>query len=86
MTILDLPPPKNVLIGPNLALVKKKKPAHKSIHLLLYCRENSFSPDFEDFEFSVKKFEEDIDASDDSGHGRSTQMSGPHSLSSSAPR
>ena len=52
----------------------------------IFCRENSFSPEFEDFEFSMKKFDEDIDASDDSGHGRSTEMSGPHSLSSSAPR
>jgi hypothetical protein len=65
--------------------MEKKKPAH-TFTTTFYFRENSFSPDFEDFEFPVKKFEEDIDASDDSGHGRSTQMSGPHSLSSSAPR
>ena len=39
-------------------------------------RENSFSPDFEEFEFAGKKLYDDIEASDDSGHGRSTEMSG----------
>ena len=41
-------------------------------------RENSFSPDFEEFEFAGKKLYDDIEASDDSGHGRSTEMSGMH--------
>jgi len=41
-------------------------------------RENSFSPDFEEFEFAGKKLYDDIEASGDSGHGRSTEMSGTH--------
>lgn len=64
-------------------------------------RENSYSPDMEEEEegedeFSprhqrplrlLSKFEDEyVDASDDSGHGRSnTEMSGPDSLGSSAP-
>jgi len=52
-------------------------------------RENSFSPDFEDFEYPVKvekKLNEDLEVSDDSGTGRSTGLSFPGSLSSSAPK
>jgi len=52
-------------------------------------RENSFSPDFEDFEYPVKvekKLNEDPEVSDDSGTGRSTGLSLPGSLSSSAPK
>eukprot|EP00092_Neocalanus_flemingeri_P012790 GFUD01013782.1.p1 GENE.GFUD01013782.1~~GFUD01013782.1.p1 ORF type:complete len:1377 (+),score=309.96 GFUD01013782.1:584-4714(+) len=52
-------------------------------------RENSFSPDFEDFEYPVKvgkKLNEDPEVSDDSGTGRSTGLSHPGSLSSSAPK
>ena len=52
-------------------------------------RENSFSPDCEDFEFFARqenKLKEDTDVSDDSGTGRSTGLSGLGSLSSSAPR
>ena len=50
---------------------------------LLLFRENSFSPDFEDFEYAGgyprrggRKFDDEFGASDDSGHGRSTEMSG----------
>ena len=49
-------------------------------------RENSFSPDCEDFEFFARqenKLRDDPDVSDDSGTGRSTGLG---SLSSSAPR
>ena len=52
-------------------------------------RENSFSPDCEDFEYFARqenKLKEDTDVSDDSGTGRSTGLSGLGSLSSSAPR
>lgn len=52
-------------------------------------RENSFSPDFEDFEYPVKvekKLKEDPEVSDDSGTGRSTGLSLSGSLSSSAPK
>ena len=52
-------------------------------------RENSFSPDGEDFEFFARqenKLRDDPDVSDDSGTGRSTGLSGLGSLSSSAPR
>ena len=47
-------------------------------------RENSFSPEFEDFEYPVKadKSKDDPEVSDDSGTGRSTGLS----LSSSAPK
>merc|ERR1719431_2060518 len=48
-------------------------------------RENSFSPEFEDFEYPVKvekTFNDDPEVSDDSGTGRSTGLS----LSSSAPK
>jgi len=51
-------------------------------------RENSFSPEFEDFEYPVKvekKFNDDPEVSDDSGHGRSTRLSKTGSLSSTAP-
>ena len=61
-------------------------------------RENSFSPDFDEFELpcggggsssglggGLTRLEDwELEASDDSGHGRSTEMS--DSLSSSAPR
>ena len=49
-------------------------------------RENSFSPDYEDFDCFVRaenKLKDDPDISDDSGTGRSTGLG---SLSSSAPR
>ena len=52
-------------------------------------RENSFSPEFEDFEYPVKvekKLNDDPEVSDDSGTGRSTGLSQPGSLSSSAPK
>ena len=52
-------------------------------------RENSFSPDTEDFEMFPShrtKLKDDPDVSDDSGTGRSTGLSRPGSLSSSAPR
>ena len=52
-------------------------------------RENSFSPDCEDFEYFARqenKLKDDPDVSDDSGTGRSTGLSGLGSLSSSAPR
>ena len=52
-------------------------------------RENSFSPDCEDFEYFARqenKLRDDPDVSDDSGTGRSTGLSGLGSLSSSAPR
>ncbi len=49
----------------------------------IFSRENSFSPDFEDFEYAGgrsaaarRKFDDEFGASDDSGHGRSTEMSG----------
>ena len=50
--------------------------------IIFIPRENSFSPDFEDFEFAGgrsaarRKFDDEFGASDDSGHGRSTEMSG----------
>ena len=54
--------------------------ASKQNHIF---RENSFSPDFEDFEYASgrsaagrRKFDDEFGASDDSGHGRSTEMSG----------
>ena len=52
------------------------------ILIIFIPRENSFSPDFEDFEFAGgrsaarRKFDDEFGASDDSGHGRSTEMSG----------
>jgi len=52
-------------------------------------RENSFSPDFEEIEFpstAEKRLNEDAEVSDDSGTGRSTGLSFPGSLSSSAPK